>query len=50
MKKIDITIQVEREGFAIEDTESVSKKNMLLMNLKNEVKDELELKGGKGKK
>ena len=37
MKKIDITLQVEREGFVIENIESVSPKNMLLMNLKNEV-------------
>jgi len=48
MKKIDITIQVEREGFVIENIEPVSKKNMLLMNLKNGVKDELEVRG-KGK-
>ena len=47
-RKIEITIQVETEGFVIEDIEPVSKKNMLLMNLKNKVKDELEV-GEKGK-
>ena len=40
MKKIEITLQIEPEEFVIEEVKPVSKKNMLLMNLKNEVKDE----------
>ena len=40
MKKIEITLRTEKEKFVIENIEPVSKKNMLLMNLKNEVKDE----------
>ena len=40
MKKIEITTQVESEGFVIEKVESISPKNMLLMDLENEVKNE----------
>ena len=41
MKKIEITIQVEPEGFVIEKIKPLSQKNMLLKNLKNnERKDE----------
>ena len=35
MKKIEITLQIEPEEFVIEEVKPVSKKNMLLMNLKN---------------
>ena len=34
MKKVEITIQVEREEYVIKEIEPVSKKNMLLKNLK----------------
>ena len=40
MKTIDITLQIEAEEFVIENIEPVSKKNMLLMNLKNEAENE----------
>ena len=35
MKKIEITLQTEKEKFIIEKVESLSPRNMLLMNLKN---------------
>ena len=34
-KNIEITLQIESREFVIEDIEPVSKKNMLLMKLKN---------------
>ena len=40
MKRIEITLQIEPEEFVIEDIEPVSKKNLLLKNLKSGVKDE----------
>ena len=40
MKKIEITIQVEPGEFVIENIEPLSPKNMLLMNLKNRVKND----------
>ena len=40
MKKVEITIQVEREEYVIKEIEPVSKKNMLLMNLKNRGKND----------
>ena len=40
MKKIEITLQIKPEEFVIENIEPVSKKNMLLMNLKNEAENE----------
>ena len=36
MKKVEITLQIEPEEFVIENIEPISKKNMLLMNLKRE--------------
>ena len=45
MKKIKITLQIEPEEFVIEDIEPVSKRNMLLKNLKNLVKNERETEG-----
>ncbi len=38
MKKIEITIQTEKERFVIKEIKPASPKNMLLINLKN--KDE----------
>ena len=35
MKKIEITLQTEKEKFVIERVESISPRNMLLMKLKN---------------
>ncbi len=40
MKKIEITIQVEKEGFVIEDVKQDYSENKLLMNLKDGVKNE----------
>ena len=40
MKKIEIIRQTEKEKFVIERVVSSSPKNMLLMNLENEVKNE----------
>ena len=38
MKKIEITRQIEPEEFVIESIEPVSRKNMLLMKLKNKLR------------
>ncbi len=35
MKKIEITLQAEKEGFVIKEIKSASPKNMMLINLKN---------------
>ena len=40
MKKIEITLKIEPKEFVIEKIEPVSKKNMLLMNLKNRGKND----------
>ena len=40
MKKIEITLQIEKEGFIIENVKSYSSENKLLMNLRNEMKNE----------
>ena len=40
MKKIEITLQTEKEKFIIENIEPISPRNMLLKNLKNTVKSE----------
>ncbi len=40
MKKIEITIWVEKEGFVIDEIKSDASENRLLMNLKKVVKNE----------
>lgn len=47
MKRIEITLHIESDEFVIQNIEPVSKKNMLLMDLKNEVKDETRINDGK---
>ena len=40
MRKIEIILQTEKKGFVIKEIEPASPKNMLLMDLENEVKNE----------